>query len=159
MGILSRFGRNAPPEAAISLDPADACELGGTRDVERFLRSLPLLVPEGGVAYFEGTGERHVAEYLRRASVPAPVPVARGTIWPRPDVYHVPLTVDSMEDLARFLEEHPHGYFCSHCHVYRGRTVLLQWHDAFFDDSMYLSPTLPEAVVDRFAQAAGITRR
>jgi hypothetical protein len=142
-------------ERGIYLDEPDAWEVTPTRDVERFLRALPLLVPEDGTVYFEGTGESHVAEYLREVSIAAPVEVAKGTIWPRPDCYHVPLTAGSMEALARFLEEQPAGYFCSHCHVYRDRTVLLQWHDAFADDPFLISRRIPRSVVAIFADALG----
>jgi hypothetical protein len=84
-----------------------------TKDVERFVRALPLLVPEGSIAYFEGTGESHVAKSLAQVSIPAQVQVAIGTIWPRPDYYHVPVSQDSMEALATFLEKEPAAYFCT----------------------------------------------
>ncbi len=38
-----------------------------------------------------------------------------------------------------------------HFHVYRGSTVLLEWHDAF-TQSMLLSGQLPEPKVKAFAQ-------
>ena len=132
-------------------------EAESNKDVERFVRALPLLVPEGSVAYFEGTGESHVAAYLGRVSIPAPVQVAVGTIWPRPDCYHVPVTVESIEALATYLEDAPAGFFCSHCHVYRNGEVLLEWYDAFMDDPLYMSRTMSETVVREFATNLGGT--
>jgi len=157
MRILARFLRavSKVERGGIRLHDAEPWQVSPTKDVERFVSALLLLVPEGSIAYFEGTGESHVAEYLRGVSIPAPVQVAVGTIWPRPDCYHVPLTVKSMEDLAAFLERRPAGYFCTHCHVYRDGSVLLEWHDAFTDDPMYISRTIAGEVVDRFARALG----
>lgn len=157
MGFLARFFGAVPKEerGGIRLEEAGPWRVSPTKDVERFIRALPLLVPEGSIAYFEGTGESHVAEYLRRVSIPAQVQVAVGTIWPRPDCYHVPLTVTTMEALADFLKQRPAGYFCSHCHVYRDSFVLLEWHDAFTDDPIYISRTIAAEAVGLFAQALG----
>lgn len=157
MGILARFFRwvPAPDRSGIRLEDHHPWEVTATNDVERFLRALPLLVPAGAIAYFEGTGEPHVAEYLRRISVPPSVQVALGTIWPRPDCYHVPITVQNMEALAALLEERPAGYFCSHCHVYEGESVLLEWHDAFTGDPMRVSRRIGAEKVSRFAAALG----
>jgi hypothetical protein len=158
MGIFARL-LNAVPKSerdGIRLHETEPWKVSPTTDVGRFVRALAPLVPEGSIAYFEGTGEPHVAEYLRGVSIPAPVRVAIGTIWPRPDCYHVPLTVKTMDDLAAFLERRPAGYFCSHCHVYRDGSVLLQWYDAFTnDDAMYISRAIAGEVVDRFAVALG----
>jgi len=56
-----------------------------------------------------------------------------------------------MEAVAAFLEREPAGYFCTHCHVYHNGAVLLEWHDAFIDDPMYVSRAVSEDVVRDFA--------
>jgi hypothetical protein len=161
MNFFSRlFGAVPASERdGIRLAEADPWVVSPTRDVERFLRALPLLCPEGGVAYFEDTAEAHVAEFLKTQSIPAPIHVAVGTIWPRPDCYHVPLTTETMEALAAFLEARPAGFFCSHCHVYRDRTVLLGWYDSFMNVPLYVSRMLPVEVVEAFARALGSSVR
>jgi hypothetical protein len=155
MGILSRlFGWvPAADRVGIRLEEPDSWEMPGTKDVERFLRALPLLTPAGAFAYFEGTGESHVAEYLRAISVPAPVRVSLGTIWPRPDWYHVPIDARTMKSLASFLEKRPTGHFCTHCHVHDGASILLEWHDAFGTDPMFVSRKVGEENVSSFAAA------
>ncbi|HEV2668562.1 MAG TPA: hypothetical protein VG324_26840 [Blastocatellia bacterium] len=105
--------------------------------------------------YFEGTGESHVAEYLDRVSIPPQAQVAVGTIWPRPDCYHVPLIAATTEAFAQFLEQRPAGYVCTHCHVYRNGSVLLEWHDAFISDPMYLSREVSPEKVAEFAARLG----
>lgn len=157
MGFIARLlGAVAKDERdGIRLNEAEPWRVSSTKDVERFLRALPLSMPEGSIAYFEGTGEPHVAEYLRGVSIPAQSRVAIGTIWPRPDSYHVPVTAATCEAFAEFLEQRPAGYVCSHCHVYRDGLVLLEWHDAFTSEPIYLSRTINEDAVARFAQALG----
>src|SRR5688572_14347325 len=157
MGFLARlFG--APPKkewSGIHLTDTDPLCVSPTRDVERFIRALPSLMPPGSVVYFEDTAEPHVTRYLESVSVPPQVRLAIGTIWPRPDSYHVPLTPETMDALALFLDRNPAGFFCAHCHIYRDDVVLLQWHDAFINDPMYISRTIGADAVDRFAQALG----
>ena len=157
MGFLARLFGAVPKKewSGIHLTDTDPWCVSPTRDVERFVRALPPLMPSGSVVYFEDTAEMHVRRYLDGVSVPSQVRVAIGTIWPRPDCYHVPLTAETMEALAVFLEENPAGFFSAHCHVYRDGVVLLQWHDAFIDDPIYLSRTLSAEAVARFAQALG----
>ena len=157
MGFLARLFGAVPKEErdGIRLSDQEPWCVSPTKDVPRFLRALPLLMPSGSVAYFEDTAEPHVARYLRSVSVPAQARMAMGTIWPRPDCYHVPLTAGTMESLAAFLEQNPAGFFCTHCHVYRDDVVLLQWHDAFTNVPMYISRTISADAVAMFAQALG----
>jgi hypothetical protein len=159
MSFVARFLGIIPKaeRSGIRLDEPEPWRVSPTKDVELFVRALPLLTAEGSVAYFEGTGESHVAEYLRQLAIVPQVQVAVGTIWPRPDYYHVPVSRESMEALAAFLDEAPTGYFCTHCHVYRNGVVLLEWHDAFMDDPMYLSRVIGEDVVREFANCVGST--
>src|SRR5688572_33003562 len=157
MGFLARLFGAVPQEErrGIRLLDAEPWSVSPTKDVERFFRALPALMPVGSVAYFEDTAESHVARYLQSVSVPPQGRMAIGTIWPRPDCYHVPLTAETMEALAAFLEENPAGFFSAHCHVYRDDVVLLQWHDAFSNVPMYISRTIGADAVARFAEALG----
>ena len=157
MGFLERLFGAVPKEerGGIRLSDAEPWSVSATKDVGCFIRALPSLMPSGSVAYFEDTAESHVARYLGSVSVPARARMAMGTIWPRPDCYHVPLTAGTMQSLATFLEKNPAGFFCTHCHVYRDGVVLLQWYDAFINDPMYISRAISADAVARFAQALG----
>jgi hypothetical protein len=157
MGFLARLFGAVPRDErkGIQLTDSDPWRVSPTKDVESFLRALPTLVPDGAVVYFEDTAEPHVGRYLQRVSVPPVSHVAVGTIWPRPDSYHVPMTSDSMAALSTFLEQNPAGYFCSHCHVYRDGVVLLEWYDAFMDVPMYISRTVGDDAVAQFANVIG----
>lgn len=161
MGILGRLlGRTAASgEPGLHMDEPECWEVSGTRDVERFLRALLILAPEKATVYFEGTAEPHIAECLRAVAIPPPVRIAVGTMWPRPDWYHVPLTAERMQRIASVLEAHPAGYFCSHLHVHDGSAILLQWHDAFGHDPMLVSRSVGEEAVKTFAAAIGSSYR
>lgn len=156
MGFFARLFGAVPKEERDGIRLADAepwC-VSPTKDVGRFVRALPTLVPAGSIVYFEDTGEAHVRQYLESIAIAPQTRVAVGTIWPRPDCHHVPLTAGTMEALADFLDRNPAGFVCAHCHVYRGDTVLLQWHDAF-GDPMYVSRTIDRESVERFAETLG----
>ena len=157
MGFLARLFGAVPKKewGGLHLADPDPWCVSATKDVERFVRALPALMPAGSVVYLEDTAEPHVRRYLENISVPSQVRLAIGTIWPRPDSYHVPLTAETMEALALFLDRNPAGFFCAHCHVYCDGVVLLQWHDAFITDPMYISRTISAEAVDRFAQTLG----
>jgi hypothetical protein len=148
------FGAASREErAGIQLTGARAWCVTGTREAEHFLRALSACFPDGAVLYLEGTGEPHVAEYLRSVSIPADARPALGTIWPKPDTHHVALTRESMRAFAEYLETHPTGHVCSHCHVYRDSRVLLEWYDAFGDDPLFIALDVDETAVRQFAGA------
>lgn len=157
MGFFARLFGGVPKEewTGIRLADSEPWCVSATKDVERFVRALPSLVPAGSIVYFEDSAEPHVKRYLEQIAVPSQTRLAIGTIWPRPDCYHVPLTAETMEALAAFLEETPAGFFCAHCHVYRDDVMLLEWHDAFMDVPMYVSRTIDHETVAAFAARLG----
>jgi hypothetical protein len=161
MSVASRVLGFAPKaeREGICLDDAKPWCVTPSSDVQRFVRALSVLAPEGAVAYFEGTGDPRVAAFLGRFAVEPVVHMAVATVWPRPDFYHLPITSDLMEALARFLDESEVGFLCTHAHVYRDGAVLLQWHDAFGTAPMHLSRMISEDVVRTFAKAIGGTVR
>lgn len=126
-------------------------ELSGASDFPALFAALPDLLPEGSMLYFEGgspSGE--LREFLRVHSVPEPVHVAYGTIWPRPRVFHIPANEQTLMQLAELTESCASPELAIHFHVYRGQTVLLEWHDAFAQP-MLLAGELPEEQVRAFA--------
>jgi len=94
--------------------------------------------------YCEGTTDRTVQRWLKRHALePAPAKVAAGTLLPTPDYYHVPLQPDLMHELAAIVDAEAIALPCLHVHVYREQRVLLEWHDAFLDNPVLLSRSLP----------------
>ncbi len=137
----------------------DACwELSAPADAAAFVRQLPELLPEGAVLYLEGTSmASEVRDFLDDRRSPTELKIARGTILPRPEVYHLPMTDANVAGLAELFETHASPEVCDHFHAYVGDTVLLQWHDAFFDDPLLLSAAIPEEKMKHFCDVLGCT--
>ena len=127
-----------------------------TRDGTVFLRNLPILFDSNTFVYFEGTTERRFEQWLEEHAVQVQLKIAVGTIWPKSDFYHVPIEPSLLEEAAGLVEQHGIAYPAIHVHVHDTQRVLLEWHDAFSDDPMYVHSTLPMERVDTFARAIGV---
>ena len=78
-----------------------------------------------------------------------------GTIWPRPECFHMQITRDNLEGLAEIAERHATPEVAVHLHVYKGSKVLLEWYDAFFDDPFYVSKDISEEKLREFCNTLG----
>lgn len=88
-------------------------------------------------------------------SIASPLKVAFGTIWPKPDFYHLPLQSELLEEAADLVDRRGISLPSIHLHVHDGERVLLEWHDAFCDDPMYVATSFPRERVEEFARAIG----
>ena len=130
-------------------------ELKGTTDFARLFRALTDFLPElpeGCILYFEGgSPDREVREFFETHAIPEQANIALGTVWPRPERYHVPATPENLKRLETLAEGRAEPELADHFHVYRKGKVLLQWHDAF-DQPMLLDGDIPESKVKDFAR-------
>jgi hypothetical protein len=126
-----------------------------TEDGGVFLRSLPILFAADSLAYFEGIEEESFKDWLASHAIAPPLKIAMGTIWPKPDFYHVPLRPALMEEAAGLVDRKGIVLPSFHFHVHDGERVLLEWHDAFSDDPMYVSASIHGGAVEAFARAIG----
>jgi hypothetical protein len=140
-----------------------ANEMGGARlegaywevahrgvDPTDFFRRLPALVPEGSVLVLEGGSHSKLLQaFLDEHRVPPDINVARGTIWPRADVVHLPASVQVLRELADHAERCAEPEICSHMHVYASGRVVVQWYDAF-SAPCYVSKQLPAERLEAF---------
>lgn len=158
MSFFSRLLGYATKEeaAGATLDDGERWVIPATRDAARVLRSLPILFPADAFVYFEGTTDGAFSEWLATHSVPPPLKVAYGTIWPKPDFYHVPLRSELLEEAANVVERRRIEHPSIHLHVHDGARVLLEWHDAFSDDPMYVAGGVPREPVEEFARVLGV---
>ena len=147
-----------------SRDEADGARLADphpwvvppSRDAGAMLRALPILLPRGGFVYFEGTTEAAFESWARAHAVSVQLKIAYGTIWPKPDWFHVPLDPALMQEAAGLIERNGIALPSIHIHVHDGVTVLLEWHDAFVDDPMYVSSAIPREAVEAFASSMNV---
>ena len=144
--LLRLFGVASKGEqAGISFDRTKPYwVMKGYHDFPLFLRNLPKLFPAGSVLYLEGVAiSKDVQEFLKDRLPEKTAKLELGTVWPRPQTFHMVLTVQSVEGLARLAENHALPEMCDHLHVYKDDTVLLEAHDVL-DQCISLSGSLPE---------------
>jgi hypothetical protein len=131
--------------------------IGYVDDFFVLLHAIDELLPKDAVLYLEGTAiAPDVAEWLRQREILDPPPVARGTLWPEPTVFHIPLS--DVGGLRALAELHAEPEIADHLVVYRGNEVVLWAHDAG-DGYVQLSPTLEPAVLERFRAELGSSPR
>lgn len=129
-------------------------EIDGPAGFPELFEALRGWLPDDAILYFEGgSPDSEIREFMANHSISAPVLVRRGTLWPKPLVFHVPATADALSELAQIMDHHAEPELAVHFHVYRDTSVLLEWHDAF-SQPMSLNSALPEeqvkALADRF---------
>jgi hypothetical protein len=146
-----------PPEEMGGIMLEGPCwEVAGRRvDQAGFFRALSRLVPERSFLFVEG-GEHPplLKQLLEDQSIVGQLKIARGTIWPRSPVFHLPATHILLKELADIAETCAAPELCDHLHVCDAAGVLIQWHDAF-SDPFYISKRLPRDHVDAFCRALG----
>ena len=145
MGLLARiFGGVAPD--GIRLDVTRPFwEASGEADFPTLLAALPDLLPADCVLYFEGGSPGgELLKFLRERGIPERAHVACATIWPKPTVFHLPVTPETISRLGELTRSCASPELAIQFHVYRDQSVLLEWHDAF-TQPMLLSGELPPA--------------
>jgi len=125
---------------------------GPVRDAAAFFRMLPELLPSGSVLYLEDVCSSDGVTLARSHCIEPQMKLALGTLWPRPNSFHLPLTLAIASGLAQLAEHHPTPEIAIHIHAYLGQEVLLEWHDAF-THPLRLALTLPEARVRHLCEA------
>lgn len=156
MGWFAKvFGSVSPEDTAgIRLDDA-AWEMHGPRTFSDLLSALRDVLPPGAVLYFEGgSPDEELRSFFAAHVVPEPQLVALGTVWPRPEVFHVPADPEVIDELRAIMAHHGDFELAVHFHVYCGSGVTVQWHDAF-DLPIELSAAFTEEQVAAVSRALG----
>ena len=128
-------------------------EVSPIRDMPAFLRSLIGMIPENSILYLEGgSPDKEISSYIEERKTSTPSKVALGTIWPRPICYHMPFIPENVNGLAGIMERHATPEATVHLHIYKDNKILLQWHDAFYDDPLYISEAIDEEKIKLFCE-------
>jgi hypothetical protein len=155
---MSRVLNAVPPEEMEGLHlTGPSWEVPGKHlDHSAFLRSLPVLVGTDAVLFLEGGAHpSDIKQFLKSHCVDGPK-IARGTIWPRAEIFHVPARADVLQDLADLADHCASPELCNHLHVYRQDVVLLEWHDAFADP-FFVSKKVPLQNLQSFCETLSLT--
>jgi hypothetical protein len=164
MRWLSRWGERAKavdegdlaPGEGISLNEHEAINLGRVRDLEALLRGIEDAMPQDAVLYVEGTSiASEVKDFLSANATSPTAFVTRGTAWPRPKSFHIPVTPALVGRLREFAECHAAPEMCDHLVVYRDGEVLLSAYDAGWE-TVWVRRDLPEDALFRLRSTLGV---
>lgn len=141
---------------AISLGGERAINLGLIRDLYALLVAIDEVMPAGAVLYLEGTSiVPNIQAFLETHQAQESQLVVRGTLWPRPKTYHLPLTGSNLSQLRELAERHAEPEICDHLVVYRGDEVLVSAYDAG-SSHVYVSRDLPPETVEGLRRRLGV---
>ena len=119
-------------------------------DPAEFFRKLPTLVPEGCILVLEGgSPSPQLKAFLEQNAVAPEVKVARGTVWPREDLVHLPASAQVLSGIAEHADRCASPEICTHLSVLAAGRVVIEWHDAF-SAPCWISKELPEEGVKAF---------
>ena len=151
LGIVPKKEREG-----ISLGNSPSWMISTPSDISEFFRALSELVPPGSNLYLEDSYDKAVEDYLSERPAKNVCKVAVGTIWPRPKMFHIPITRDNLGGLAKLAERYS---ICVHIHAYNNGKVIVEWYDAFGKDPLYVSKEIPEEKVKEFCNQLRTTYR
>ena len=124
-------------------------------DAELGFAALSILAGNNATLYLEGGVHSHeVSDFINAHSIQPIHQIARGTIWPRQQIYHLPATLNVFDHLSRLADHHAHPEICDHLVIYRHTLVLVDWYDVF-DREAYASVTIAEQAIREFAEVVG----
>ena len=128
-------------------------EVSSCSDFPALLCQFESLFPQGSIIYIEGSSrKKDVIKYFQGHSSDDLVKVRVGTLWPKPRIYHVPITKESMHDLIALAKKYYPLEIAHHIHVYNGSKVLMQWYDAFSNAPMCFSQDFNEDSIKCFCR-------
>jgi hypothetical protein len=153
MGFLAKLFRAASKDelAGASIGTGTTWSAAPIKDAPGFFRALLELLPDGSILYLEDVCSGDGIALAASHRIEPQLKVALGTIWPRPNHFHIPVNRTTTSELADFAEHHATPEIGIHIHAYHGNLVLLEWHDAF-TAPLRLSTALPESRVRRFCE-------
>lgn len=145
------------PETAVK--PDALVDLGHVRRLDTLLEALEVGMPADAIVYVEGVAFADdvratlaalptAPEALRRADL-------RGTLWPSPSSFHLPVSSGVLAVLRDMETRHASPEVCDHLAVYRGEEILALAHDAG-DGVLLVGRSLSDDAVETMRQV--ITR-
>lgn len=159
--LLNRAYRRQWGEAAdgISLDQANAWSVTECdREIEpdSVYRQLAALLPEDANICLEVISpHEEVRAFLTERAAEGPAVVQPGTIWPRPEFFHVQATPENLAGLSELARTHSPIRMGHHVYAYKGSTMLLAWHDFPDPGCLAISRELPGDAVRYFCDSLG----
>lgn len=157
MGMLRRFFGGLTPEEfnGITLGHDAGWEVAPIKDSVKFFQHLPVLLPGGSVLYFEGMSlAPDMREFFEAHPVGTICKIHAGDRWPRPEIFHVAFSDETVRELAEVVRGYADVEICDHLLAYKDGKILLEWFDAW-SNPIYLSRQISAADVAKFCRMTG----
>ncbi len=138
-------------------------DLGQVRRLDTLFEALEAGMPADAIVHVEGVA---FADDVRAALAALPSAVEaqrrsdlRGTLWPSPSSFHLPVSSGALAVLRDLEKRHASPEVCTHLAVYRGEEILALAHDAG-DGVLLVGQSLPNDAVEKMRQVvAGQARQ
>ena len=128
-------------------------------DAKLAFETLADLTPDDAFLCLEGGAHSsEISTFMNDQSIPAAAKIPHGTIWPRRYCFHFPADSAIFSRLSEFASCHALPEICDHLIVYSTQLILVDWYDVF-DRDAYVSATIPEDAVSKFATLNGAKYR
>ena len=135
----------------------DCWEVSGPKDFPSFFRGLIGFLPEGAIMRFElGKSRGKLAMFFTSKSITETIPIPKGTIWPKSQVFNIPVTDKNLLELSELTEKYAEPEVADHFHIYLDDDVLIDWYDAF-NDPMYVSKKISQDKIASFCDSLSMT--
>jgi hypothetical protein len=133
----------------------ESVTIGYVTDLYALLRALDETMPQDSILYVEGTSiVPEIRNFLSSRQSPVSREIAPGTLWPKPETFHLPLVGTNLAELRALAQRHAEPEVTDHLAVYRGDDLLLLAYDAG-DGEVEVARALPAQTVERLRLALG----
>jgi len=151
MKIVSKILKCFRP-SGITIEGDQYWVLTPPQSISTFIGIMQKSFPQS-ILYLEGTSfPSDVFNQLKEISLEPEVEIARGTIWPKPDFFHISLTEENSKIIAEIFEKYDPADVCHHLNLYKNEQIILAWHDAFLDDPFLVHKDIEENTLKPFAR-------
>jgi hypothetical protein len=132
-------------------------ELAGVRDPELVFDALSLLQGLASTVFVEGTAPSgDVVDAFQRLQQSGPYLPQDQTLWPKALQWRLPFTREVLSALGALGSSNAPPELLDHLFVYAGDAPLLEWPDAFADDSpIYIADAVPSETIRTLARRLG----
>jgi hypothetical protein len=149
MEAAHRLVGRAPNVAVTS---GTVVDLGQVRELDTLLEALEAGMPTDAIVYVEGVAFAYDVRAVLASLPQAPEAQCRadlrGTLWPTPTTFHLPVSGGIFGALRELEKRHAAPEVCSHLAVYRGDEVLALAYDAA-SGALLVGCSLPDETLKR----------
>ena len=131
------------------LEHINSWEISSPGNNPIFFTQLKIIASGGAKMYFEDVYGINVKNILKEISSDSETIISGGTLWPKPDVYHVPATEGNIIIFHELAEQYS---ISVHFHLHKNNKKILEWYDAFDKDPIYISKEIPEEKIKEFCE-------